>query len=128
MLPPIPQNWPLLPLPDDQGRLHFPGLQESVAQSIQIILSTRPGEQLMRPEFGAGLAQFLHAPNSLLTRRQIRDAVMTSLQRWEPRILVSQVAVEELPDAPSQIRVEIRYQIRRSGAAQQMGLTMQLEG
>lgn len=128
MLPPIPQNWPLLPLPDIQGRLQFPDLQESVAQSIQIILSTRPGEQLMRPEFGAGLQRFLHEPNSLVTRRRIRDVVMVSLQRWEPRVLVSQVAVEEVPDAPSQIRVEIRYQIRRTGAAQTMGLTLQLEG
>lgn len=128
MLPPIPQNWPLLPRPDNQGRLYFPDLQESVAQSIQIILSTRPGEQLMRPEFGAGLQRFLHEPNSLVTRRRIRDAVITSLQRWEPRILVSQVAVEEVANAPGQIRVEIRYQIRRTGAAQQMGLTMQLEG
>ena len=128
MLPPLPQNWPLLPRPDAQGRLSFPGLQESVAQSIEIILSTQPGEQLMRPEFGAGLQRFLHQPNSLVTRRRIRDAVMAALQRWEPRIQLSQVVVEEVPNAPSQIRVDIRYQIRRTGATQQMGLTMQLEG
>jgi hypothetical protein len=99
-----------------------------VAQSIEIILSTQPGEQLMRPDFGAGLQRFLHQPNSLITRRRIRDAVMAALQRWEPRIQLSQVVVEEVPNAPSQIRVDIRYQIRRTGAAQQMGLTMQLEG
>ncbi|MBE7384886.1 MAG: GPW/gp25 family protein [Leptolyngbya sp. SIO1E4] len=128
MLPPLSQNWPLLPRPDSQGHLQFPDLQASVAQSIQIILSTRPGEQLMRPEFGAGLQKFLHEPNSLVTRRRIRDAVMAAIQRWEPRIVLSQVTVDELPDAPSQIRVDIRYQIRRTGAAQQLGLTMELEG
>lgn len=128
MLPSLPQNWPLLPLPDSQGRLQFPDLQESVAQSIQIILSTSPGEQLMRPEFGAGLERFLHETNSLVTRRRIRDTVMASLQRWEPRILLAQVVVDEVPNSPSEIRVEISYQIRRTGAVQQMGLTLQLEG
>ena len=51
-------------LPDEHGRLDWPDLAASVRQSIRIILSTRPGEQLMRPEFGAGLDRLLHAPNN----------------------------------------------------------------
>ena len=53
--PPI--GWPLLPVPED-GVLAFPDLEDSVRQSIQVILLTRPGERLMRPQFGAGLDQF----------------------------------------------------------------------
>lgn len=65
-------GWPLLPLPDAHGRLNYPTLDQSVRQSIEVILRTRPGEQLMRPDFGAGLAAFLHEPNVLTTRRRIR--------------------------------------------------------
>ena len=84
--PPI--GWPLLPLPDEDGRLGYPDLAESVRQTIRAILSTRPGEQLMRPDFGAGLELLLHEPNSIATRRRIRELVQSSLERWERRILL----------------------------------------
>jgi hypothetical protein len=66
--PPSPLiGWPLLPLPDSEGCLNYPSLEESVRQSIRVILITRPGEQLMRPTFGAGLEVFLHDQNTLTT-------------------------------------------------------------
>lgn len=120
-------GWPLLPLPDSNGRLNYPTLEESVRQSIRVILSTRPGEQLMRPTFGAGLEKFLHDQNTLTTRRRVRDLVMESLERWERRISVDRVEVREVPDEPTKIRVEVAYRLRRTGAPQQLGLTMELE-
>lgn len=74
-----PVNWPLLGLPDSEGRLRYPGLDESVRQSIKIILQTRPGERLMRPHFGGGLERLLYEPNTLTTRRRIRDLITESL-------------------------------------------------
>lgn len=121
------RGWPLLPLPDADGNLQYPTLEESVRQTIRVILSTRPGEQLMRPEFGAGLDQFLHEHNTHTTRRRIRDLVVESLKRWEPRITVARVEVQEVPETPTRLRVEIAYQLRRTGLRQQMGLTMELE-
>ncbi len=121
-------GWPLLPLPDANGQLHYPTVEESVRQSIKIILLTRPGEQLMRPGFGAGLENFLHEPNTLVTRKRIQDLVSESLNRWESRIILNQVDVEEVPESPTQIRIQILYQLRRTGISQQLGLTMQLEG
>ncbi len=120
-------GWPLLPLPDQEGRLHFPTLDQSVRQSIQVILSTRPGEQLMHTVFGGGLAAFLHESNTLTTRRRIRDAVVAALNRWEGRILLDRVEVRELPDQPARVRVEIAYRLRRTAVARQLGLTMDLE-
>ncbi|ACB35305.1 GPW/gp25 family protein [Leptothrix cholodnii SP-6] len=121
-------GWPLLPLPDEQGTLAWPDLATSVRQQIQVILSTRAGEQLMRAEFGGGLDQLLHEPNTLATRRQIRDLVQESLARWERRILLDAVEVWEVPDAPSHVRVEIAYRLARSGAPGALNVTVQLEG
>ena len=126
MRPPL--GWPLLPLPDEFGRLDYPGLEDSVRQSIKVILSTRPGEQLMRPGFGAGLDLLLHEPNTLSTRRQIRDRVEESLTRWEPRIILDGVEVWEVANQPSYVRVEIAYRLVRNGSPGQMALTVQLEG
>jgi phage baseplate assembly protein W len=121
-------GWPLLGVPDSAGRLGYPTLDESVRQSIRIILQTRPGEQLMRPDFGAGLQEFLHEPNTLTTRQRIRDAIADALARWEPRIVVDRIDVWEVDDRPSELRVEVAYRLQRTGAPQQLGLTMQLDG
>lgn len=119
-------GWPLLPLPDEAGQLTWPTLEQSVAQQIRVILQTRPGEQLMRPTFGAGLENFLHEPNTLTTHRRIRDLVTTSLARGESRIIVDDIAVQPVSDDPSQIRLEIAYRLRRTGAASRLGLTLDL--
>src|SRR5262245_40921179 len=97
-------GWPLFMLPDANGQLHYPNLEVSVRQSIQVILRTRPGEQLMRPDFGAGLENYLHEPNNLTTRRRIHDSIVESLERWENRIIVNRIEVWEIPEQPSQVR------------------------
>lgn len=130
-VPPLPAaavGWPLLPLPDEGGRLRFPTPETSVRQLIEVVLRTRPGEQLMRPRFGGGLEEFVHEPNQLTTRRRIREVIAASLESWEPRILLDRVEVWEVPDQPTQVRVEIAYRLRRTGAAQQVGLSMSMEG
>jgi phage baseplate assembly protein W len=128
MNPAPPIGWPLLPIPDDAGQLAWPTLEQSVAQLIRVILQTRPGEQLMRPTFGAGLENFLHEPNTVTTHRRIRDVITTSLARFEPRILVDDVAVTAPEGAPGQIRVEIAYRLRRTGAASRLGITLEGNG
>lgn len=121
-------GWPLLPLPDAAGQLLWPDLARSVRDAIRTLLSTRPGELLMRPEYGAGLDRLLQQPNTLATRRQIRDLVQGALARWERRILLDGVEVWEVDDAPSHVRVEIAYRLARTGAAGAIKVTVQLEG
>lgn len=120
-------GWPLLPLPDRNGELHFPTLEASIRQTIEVILRTRPGEQLMRPEFGAGLDDFLNQQNTIVIRRQIRDRVMEALEQWERRILLNRVDLFEVPNQPTHLRIEISYQLRRTGTLERIGLTMELE-
>ena len=119
-----PISWPFLPFPQD-GQLSYPSLEQSVRDSIRIILTTRPGEQLMQPRFGAGLQNFLDEGNTLMMRRQIQIAILDSLQTYEARITVDTVDVEPVADAPSQIHVQIHYRLVRTNAPQQIGVTMQ---
>jgi len=123
-IPPVPTGWPLLPVPDSGGQLRYPTIDQSVRQTIQVLLRTRPGEQLMHPSFGAGLQNYLNEPNTLTTRRRIQDAVTEVLADWEPRILVDHLEILEVANFPSRLRIEIAYRIRRTGTVQSMGLTM----
>jgi phage baseplate assembly protein W len=120
-------GFPLLAVPVG-GQLAWPGLADSVRQTLEAILRTRPGEQLMRPTFGAGLANLLHEPNTLETRRKLRDLITGAVTRWEPRIHLDRVEVREVADLPDALRVEIAYRLRRTGVAATLALTLNLEG
>jgi phage baseplate assembly protein W len=120
-----PVSWPFLPLPQS-GQLVFPTLDQSVRDSIRIILTTRPGEQLMSPRFGAGLQNFLEEGNTISVRREIQSSILDNLSAYETRIVVDRVDVDPVPDAPSEVHVQIYYRLLRTNAAQQVGITMQV--
>ena len=120
-------GWPLLPFPDQNGELEYPPvLAESVRQQLQVILSTRPGEQLMRPAFGAGLTEFLGEPDTITTRKRIYDRVIDAVTRWEPRVDVNRVEVDDLPGRPGWLRIEIGYRLRRTGDIMTLGVNLEL--
>lgn len=124
-LAPLQVGWPLLPAIDG-GALDYPTLEQSIRDQIKIILLTRPGELLLHPAFGAGLEDMLHEPNTLTTRRRIRDLIAESVGRWEPRITLDAIEVWELPDRPDAVRVELAYRILRTGTGQQFHFDLAL--
>ena len=122
-----PLGWPLLPVPDANGQIAFPTLAESVRQNLRVILSTRMGEQLMRPDYGAGLTEFLGETDTIATRRRIYDRVTEAIRRWEPRVDLDRVDVADLPGALGNVRVEVAYQLRRTGESKTLGVTLELK-
>jgi phage baseplate assembly protein W len=126
--PPAPLiGWPLLPFPNENGEIAYPStLAESVRQQLEIILSTLPGEQLMRPAFGAGLTSFLGESDTITTRRRIFDRVSDAIGRWEPRIDVNRIEVNDMPGRPGWLRIEIGYRLRRTGEVASLGVNLEL--
>jgi phage baseplate assembly protein W len=84
---------------------------DEVDAAIRMILSTVPGERVMRPEFGCSMWEQLFAPLTAGTLGLIEQAVREALERWEPRIeLQSVVAVAEQGTAT--VRIAIDYRVR----------------
>ncbi|HTA44794.1 MAG TPA: GPW/gp25 family protein [Bryobacteraceae bacterium] len=119
-----PISWPFLPKPAG-GVMTYATLEQSVRDSIRIILTTRPGEQLMTPYFGAGLQNYLDEGNTLAVRRQIQTTIQSALQQYENRITVDAVEVNPIDGAPSEINVQIHYRVIRTNTPGQVGVTMQ---
>jgi phage baseplate assembly protein W len=122
---PDPVSWPFLPKPEG-GVLGFPTLEQSVKDAIRIILTTCPGEQLMRPRFGAGLQNFLDEGNTVALRRQIQGAILTNLQSFENRIALDAVDVDPVTDAPTEVQVQIHYRLLRTNLAQQVSVQLKV--
>ena len=79
---------------------------------MRIIFETNRGERVMRPDFGAGLNDFVFEPIITTTLSLIRHRVEEALIAWEPRIRVKEVEVERLPDAMAGIEISVEYQVR----------------
>lgn len=69
--------------------------EEDVREAIRIILGTRRGERVMRPDFGAGLEDFVFEPISTTTVEMLKKRVEEGLIDWEPRIDVLKVEVKD---------------------------------
>ena len=64
-----------------------------VQQSLEIILSTRPQERLLVPEFGCNLDQMLFESLDISLISLMEETVKTALVRYEPRIIVNQIKI-----------------------------------
>jgi len=110
-----------------EGRLDWSRDEHSVREVLWNILLTSPGERLMRPEFGAGLRDFIHHPNTETTRRLIADVAQRAIARWEPRIELIAVTASSVSGELNRVDLNIHYRLRYSGAEDQfnLGLTLQ---
>ena len=69
--------------------------RDHLRQSIETILNTRIGTRVMRPEFGSELPELVAAPMNPETDLRIYAATIDALTRWEPRLLMQNVQIEE---------------------------------
>jgi phage baseplate assembly protein W len=76
-----------------EGNLNSADYEESVRQSILIILGTAKGERVMRPDFGCRIYDLVFETNTSSTAGRISQAVQEALLVFEPRIDVVDVRV-----------------------------------
>lgn len=101
---------------EEDGALRLAKYDESVRQSIWIILSTAGGERVMRPDFGCGIYDFVFETNSAATAGKIAQEVRRSLLLYEPRIDVHDIQVRPEGDGEV-IFISIDYQVRATNNA-----------
>ncbi len=97
---------------DARGQIALVSGNEDIEQSIRIILSTRPGERVMRPTFGCRAQELLFEPRSAATASLLQEYVYQALRIWEPRIEVRQVRVINDDGQPGTLLAEIEYEIK----------------
>jgi len=90
--------------------------EDNVRQSIWLILSTAPGERVMRPDFGCGIHNLVFATPSPRTMGDVIREVKVALIRWEPRVDVLGVDVHVEPREPNQLVIEIEVQVRSTNS------------
>jgi phage baseplate assembly protein W len=99
---------------------------EAVRQAVLLLLSTRPGERVMRPEYGCDLHRVLFAPNDDTTAGLAIHYVRRALERWEPRIAVLAVDANRSEDQEGVLEVTVDYQVRAAQRRDQVMVSVPL--
>lgn len=90
--------------------------EEDIRESLWILLSTTPGERVMRPGYGCRLQRFMFQDLTTSLITEIADEVATAILRWESRIDVIAISVNPDPDPDqfSLVHIHVEYAIRRT--------------
>jgi len=90
---------------------------ESIRQSIWIILSTARGERVMRPDFGCGIHNLIFALQNATTAGLVRHEVEQALLFWEPRIEVLRVSADPDPGASDPaLLISVEYRVKSTNS------------
>jgi hypothetical protein len=89
---------------------------EDIHQSLRVLLTTRLGERVMRPDFGCSLDDlvFEEADRSLVNR--ITAAITDAVLYHETRIRLGDVSVEQSADEPGLLLIRVSYTIRTTNS------------
>lgn len=98
---------------NQQGNLELSSEENNIKESIWLILLTRIGERVYRPDFGCKLPDLAFAPMNMQTLMLMRIFVQEALERWEPRIIVDTVFAEPDP-TNGKVDILINYRLQRS--------------
>ena len=96
------------------GRLATVAEAASVRQAVLLLLTTTPGERVMRPDYGCELRTLVFSPNDETTAGLAIHYVRQALLRWEPRVDVLAVDAAAAPDDPARMDITLDYRVRSS--------------
>jgi len=110
------------------GEIRLVEGENDIEQAIRLILSTAPGERVMRPEFGCGIHRYAFSTVDTTTLTVIEDEVRDALTRWEPRIEVLAVDAELADPAAGKLSIDVGYRERRTNSEHNLVYPFYLEG
>ncbi len=79
---------------------------DHLRQSIADILTTPIGSRVMRRDYGSLLPSLIDQPQNNATTLRLYSAITSALMRWEPRIRLSRVSIEQIAPGKSELTVE----------------------
>lgn len=110
------------------GRIELVRDAEAIRQALMLLLSTRPGERVMRPDFGCDLWRLVFAPNDDTTAGLAIHDVRRAVERFEPRVVILGIDAGPAADAPDRLEVTLDYRPKLGGPADRLVVAVPLQG
>lgn len=103
---------------DARGRTAEVGpYEQHVANMVEQVLLTAPGERVNRPEFGAGLLELVFEPGGDILGEATAFLTRAALQRWLSDILrIEALSVRADAAGEGSLVVDLTYEVLATGA------------
>jgi phage baseplate assembly protein W len=109
------------------GRLEMVSGADLIRQSLLILLSTYPGERVMRPDYGCELLSLTFAGNDDTTAGLAIHYVRQAVERFEPRVKILRIDATRPPESPARLDVVLDYQPKLGGSPESLRVAVQLD-
>lgn len=116
------------PVTSASGGIRLVDGEQSVRQSIMLLLTTLPGERVMRPDYGCPLNRLIFWPNDATTAGLAIHYVRQAIRRFEPRVQIVLLNAGPDPGNPSNLLVSLEYRVRETGAVETLEAAVPLGG
>ena len=102
--------------------------KDSVRQAIFMLLSTIPGERVMRPDYGCDLYKLIFAPNDYTTAGLAIHYVKQAVERWERRVEVLFLDAYNDRQNQEKLNIVMEYRLRATQMIDQLNFSLHLAG
>lgn len=86
---------------------------ESVKSQLLHLIFTEKGQRIRDPEFGTGLIKFIFQPNDGDTMGDIKNEIITQVEKYIPYVIFDDIKVYKEEDDLSNVIVSITYSVKR---------------
>ena len=93
---------------------------EDINNSLIILLSTRPGERVMFPNYGCDLQEMLFKPLDLTLITQMRGIIERAILYHEPRINIIAIDITTIEESEGEVLIHIDYEVRNTNTRSNM--------
>jgi hypothetical protein len=112
---------------DPAGAIDTVADDEAIRQSLLMLISTRPGERVMRPDYGCDLHRLVFSPNDDTTAGLAIHFVHQAVERWEPRVEILRVDANRDPYDGTRLAIVLDYRVRATLQADSIEVQVDLQ-
>jgi len=89
---------------------------EDIKQSLDILFSTRTGERVMHPDYGAALDHLVFEPINESLKNLIKDIIKKALMYYEARIELIDINIDDSEVTEGRILIELTFTVRQTNS------------
>ena len=89
---------------------------EDIGESLEILLSTSPGERVMQPDYGCGLKAKVFETINESSITEIKDLIERAVLFFEPRISLEDIDVDTGEAVEGRLWIRLSYRVRKTNS------------
>ena len=96
------------------GRLAMSEHEQDIKESIRIIVTTAPGERLMRPDFGCGINELVFSAINRVTLGMFESRIRQAIIKWGPRVEILKLEIGTAEVDRGKLDIQLTCRVRET--------------